>query len=318
MKTQFISKAAQLAGLFGGAIVLIASLRAQNLFVSDYSSGNIYEFTPGGTRSVFASGLNEPVGLAFDSAGNLFVATQGSGTSAIYKFTPAGVKSTFATGFSIQELAFMTVGSADEVYLCDVQGPGHVFRFASDGTRSTYASGSNLQYPTGLAFDSAGNLFVANLNDGQPTGGTVVKITPGGVQSIFATGFFDPSGLAIDAMDNVYVANSAGSSMITKITPEGVSSSFAGNVGNPYGLAFASDGTLFAASPSSNSIFEITPTGVESLFASGLNSPVALAFEPAGAVPEPATWGLLAGAAMAIWTVWRRGGGGARSLQGKV
>ena len=29
-------------------------------------SGNIYEFTPGGTRSTFASGLNGPLFLAFE------------------------------------------------------------------------------------------------------------------------------------------------------------------------------------------------------------------------------------------------------------
>src|ERR1017187_10301030 len=37
----------------------------QNLFVSDAGSGNIYEFTPGGVQSTFASGLNQPLGLAF-------------------------------------------------------------------------------------------------------------------------------------------------------------------------------------------------------------------------------------------------------------
>src|SRR5439155_25898492 len=36
-------------------------------------TGTINKFTPDGTRSTFASGLN-PTGLAFDSAGNLFEA----------------------------------------------------------------------------------------------------------------------------------------------------------------------------------------------------------------------------------------------------
>ncbi len=63
---------------------------AGNLFESDFFSGNIYEFTPGGTRSTFASGLNAPNGLAFDSAGNLFEADQNSGT--IYEFTPGGTQ----------------------------------------------------------------------------------------------------------------------------------------------------------------------------------------------------------------------------------
>ena len=33
---------------------------AQNLFVSGYQSGNIYQFTPSGMQMGFASGLNGP------------------------------------------------------------------------------------------------------------------------------------------------------------------------------------------------------------------------------------------------------------------
>jgi sugar lactone lactonase YvrE len=45
-------------------------------------------------RSTFASGSGEPQGLAFDRAGNLFVADGGG----VDKFTPAGVRTTFASG----------------------------------------------------------------------------------------------------------------------------------------------------------------------------------------------------------------------------
>ena len=61
-------------------------------------------------RSTFASGLNDPSGLAFDSAGNLFVADAVSG--AVYKFTPAGVRTTFASGLSYPNgLAFDRAGN---------------------------------------------------------------------------------------------------------------------------------------------------------------------------------------------------------------
>jgi hypothetical protein len=64
---------------------------AGDLFVGSVR-GTIYEFTPSGTRSTFASGLGEPDGTAFDSNGNLFVADYGSGN--IYELTPGGVRST--------------------------------------------------------------------------------------------------------------------------------------------------------------------------------------------------------------------------------
>ena len=66
------------------------------------------KITPGGVVSTFATGLNGPTGLAFDSSGNLYVANydNGSGTT-ISKITPGGTVSTFATGLNGSEgLAF--------------------------------------------------------------------------------------------------------------------------------------------------------------------------------------------------------------------
>ena len=64
---------------------------------------DIYEFiNNNGTLSsspvIFASGLDEPYGLAFNSAGNLFEADYGSGN--IYEYTPGGARSTFASGLN--------------------------------------------------------------------------------------------------------------------------------------------------------------------------------------------------------------------------
>ena len=121
-----------------------ALAQGQNLFVSDRTgdfSANICEFTPGGTRSTFASGLNEPFGLAFDSAGNLFVADGN-----IYKFTPGGTRSTFASGLDYPHgLAF---DSAGNLFVADLSG--NIYEFTPDGTRSTFASG--LATPEFLAF----------------------------------------------------------------------------------------------------------------------------------------------------------------------
>ena len=52
-----------------------------------------------GTPDIFfAGGLNDPFGLAFDNAGNLFEADGGSGS--ILKFAPDGSRSTFASGLT--------------------------------------------------------------------------------------------------------------------------------------------------------------------------------------------------------------------------
>jgi DNA-binding beta-propeller fold protein YncE len=85
------------AGL-GGPQVLVFDPTG-NLYVSTEEaeiSGvtpQILKFTPDGSKSTFAKGL-EPVGLAFDGTGNLFVFDAQS--HSIVKFTPDGAKSTFA------------------------------------------------------------------------------------------------------------------------------------------------------------------------------------------------------------------------------
>jgi glucose/arabinose dehydrogenase len=113
MKLLSVSVLARRTSFFGavcaGALLLIASnAQAQNLFVAEAEAGNIYEFTQGGVQSTFASGLDAPYGLAFDSAGDLFEMDAGSDT--IQEIRPGGALSTFASGFlNPQGLAFQGV-----------------------------------------------------------------------------------------------------------------------------------------------------------------------------------------------------------------
>ena len=52
------------------------------------------------------------------------------------------------------------------------------------GTVSTFVS-SGLDEPEGLAFDAAGNLYVADCNGSFGTNGTISKVTPAGAVSTF-------------------------------------------------------------------------------------------------------------------------------------
>jgi len=75
---------------------------SNDIFVSDPSTGQIIEVTPGGTVSTFASGLGPVRGLSFDASGNLFaVADQNyysSGNNQILEFAAGGNTPTvFAT-----------------------------------------------------------------------------------------------------------------------------------------------------------------------------------------------------------------------------
>src|ERR1035438_9796866 len=79
------------------AALLGASLptRADSIFVSNENSGYVTKYTAGGVGSYTpVQGVSSPMGLAFDSAGNLYVADEVS--ISIKKITPSGVNSVFA------------------------------------------------------------------------------------------------------------------------------------------------------------------------------------------------------------------------------
>ena len=106
--------------------------------------------------------MNGPIGLAFDSAGNLYAANYGANT--IEKFTPGGVGSVFAnTGLNSPiGLAF---DSAGNLYAANY-GANTIEKFTPGGVGSVFAS-SGLSNPTFLAFatpePSAWAMFVIGV-----------------------------------------------------------------------------------------------------------------------------------------------------------
>jgi sugar lactone lactonase YvrE len=271
-------------------LLAAAPVQAQNLFVATGSAGGpgyIYEYTPGGFQTTFASGLNGPSSLALDSSGNLFEADYGSGN--IYKFTPGGARTTFATGLPARYGTYGPTGMAfDGAGNLFVGYYGQILEYAPDGTSTMFARGL---YPEGLAFDSDGNLFAATSALGP--GPYIYKFAPDGTQSTFATfgSGNSPACLAVDKSGNLFESD-VNMCAIYRFTPGGMMSTFASlNVQAPEGLAFDGTGNMFEADWSSGRVLEFTPSGSASVFATGLNRPAALAFQP---TPEPATLTLLA------------------------
>ena len=69
------------AGLATAVLPISVIAAPGDLYEADFSSNTILKFTPDGTKSTYAAGLNGPYGLAFDGSGNLFEADTGSKTS---------------------------------------------------------------------------------------------------------------------------------------------------------------------------------------------------------------------------------------------
>lgn len=273
--------------------------------------GSIVKFDPGGTQTTFASGVDTPRGLTFDSTGNLFVATtsfssSGVGQGTVLKFNSAGTRSNFGSVPGNTFLEGIATNPAGNVFVMaiDLTSPtlaSTVFKFTPGGTRSTFGSTPGQGF--GLVFNSAGNLFAADDVDN-----TIFQFGPSGVRSAFATGVGSstpgadtgPGGeLAFDNAGNLFVSvapgiGSSASGEILEFTPAGIESVFATGLVAPRGLAFDQLGNLFATDLGTGEILEFTPTGAESVFASGLPGPEFLTFGPAGVPDWGATFGLLA------------------------
>jgi DNA-binding beta-propeller fold protein YncE len=90
-------------------------------------------------------------------------------------------------------------------------------RFSPAGLDLGTFAATGLNAPVGLAFDAAGNLYVANFHSD-----TIRRFSPMGQDpGNFATGLFTPGGLAFDTAGNLYVANQ-GSNTIRRFSPAGV------------------------------------------------------------------------------------------------
>ncbi len=179
--------------------------------------------------------------------------------------------------------------SAQNLFAVDVDPTtggfnGSIDEFTPNGVRSIFASG--LTSPFALAFDSRGNLFVADSGSG-----AVYKFTPAGVRTTFAVGLSVTVGLAFDSAGNLFATELfvAAGGTVSKFTPTGVHTAFASGLTTPFALAFDSGGNLFVADggyswdypPVDGAVYKFTPTGLRSIFASGLTYPNGLAIDSA-------------------------------------
>jgi uncharacterized protein (TIGR03437 family) len=326
-----------------------------NLFIA---TGVVRKVTPGGIISTYAglagaseSGDGGPAtqaglsaeAIAVDPAGNLYIADAAVlGSTRIRKVNLQGIINTLSGGSQINaHVLGLAADGAGNVYMVDDSGllrkldtNGALSILAGQGSSSLSgvpATDASFGYPSGVAVDSAGNLYVA---DGNLNLVRKISASNGVINTIAGNGTATYSGdgspateagiasawhVAVDSAGNVYFterldgfAQSSGN-YVRMVTPGGTITTIAGNGNNgfggdggsatmalfddPLGIAAGAGGAVYVADEQNNRIRLLTPSGSAS--GSGLTiSSVVNAFSNSPTI-APNTWVAVKGSNLA-------------------
>ncbi len=255
-----------------------------------------------------------PVGLALDNFGNLFV---GDGSNyCIRKIGTNGMVSTFAgsrmagyedamggmakfagsEGLAIDKKGNLYVADTYNNRIRLVNTQGVVSTIAGNAIQNLIngkGTAAEFSHPSSLALDLKGNIYVADqLNNSIrkiDTTGMVTTIA-GNINGGFMNGveskatFNSPSGIAVDSLGNIYIADEA-NNMIRRINNQGEVSTLAGSTiaGNadgsdtsarfngPTGITLDNRGNLYVSDSKNNSIRMVSTHGMVTTIAGGIS-----------------------------------------------
>ena len=277
---------------------------AGNLYIADWGNQRIRKVDSSGTITTFAGSgrywdgrdyigggyggdggpatealLDDPLGVATDGAGNVYIAD--TGNHRIRKVDTSGVITTIAgrslPGFSgdggpaseasLADPFDVTTDNAGNFYIADtgnhrirkVDTMGIITTMAGDGTGAYGGDGgqavsAQLNSPRGVAVDGAGNVYIADRGNHRvrkvDTMAIITTMAGDGTggyggdsgQAVSAQLSF-PSGVTVDGAGNVYIAD-GGNHRIRKVDSSGVITTIAGReeYDDPNGGGYRGDG----------------------------------------------------------------------------
>jgi sugar lactone lactonase YvrE len=208
--------------------------------------------------------LSLPSGTAVDGKGDLFIAD--TGNDVVREVLPTGIIKTYAGNGNCTQ---------------NVTG---------DGQLATHAA---ICAPTGLALDSAGNLYIAQTGNN-----AIRKVNTAGIISTFAgtggrgsTGdggpatmakLSVPTGVAVDAVNDVFIADT-GNNKVRAVNTGGIIHTFAGTgtsgyngdnklatsamLSGPSGLGIDGSGTVYISDTGNNRIRKVDTANIISTYA---------------------------------------------------
>jgi uncharacterized protein (TIGR03437 family) len=309
----------------------------------------------GDSGPAISAELSFPRGVGLDAAGNMYIAD--SGNNVVRKVDKNGIITTVvgnstpgssgdggpAIDAELQNVSGVAFDSAGNMYLAD-RSNGRVRKVALDGTISTFAGtgvagfsgdgglaiNAQLYSPNSVAFDSSGNLYVADSSNN-----AIRKISPAGIITTVVgkgeLGFGysgdggpagnallnDPQSAVVDSAGNMYITDEdnqrirmiLASGIISTIAGDGTKN-FAGDGGPaansevdlPEGIALGPGGAVYFVDSGNKRVRVLTPPAsaqLPSVSAGGVVS--ASAFGEFSAI-SPGDWIEIYGANLASGT----------------
>jgi trimeric autotransporter adhesin len=225
------------------------------LYVADAYGKRVEKIAPNGAVSKIGSGWVQPWGVAVDGAGNVYVADDWG--NKVVKITPKGKATEIAPG-SFTSPAGVAVDGKGNVYVAAyvfAWSANAIVKVAPDGTLSRIGKSLKMQQPRAVAVDGKGNVYVDD-----PHWTNVQVVAPNGKVSKVGSGFYFPTGIAVDASYTVYVVNGRGD--LYTVTASGKQARFApGYSGQPVGIAVDRARNVYVADTLYRSIRKISPNG---------------------------------------------------------
>jgi uncharacterized protein (TIGR03437 family) len=284
--------------LLFGLLLAAGTASAQQYIAATVAGTGTSPGWSGDAGPALSAQFNNPLRVAVDAQGNLFIAdylnysVREVNKSLDLVSTIAGNGTLGFAGdggvpSQVSNVLDVVVDPAGNVYIADslnsrvrrVDPTGVITTYAGNGTRGyggdgTQAYGATLYFPSGLALDTAGNLYIADYGNAtvrKVTKSTGIITTVAGVGfSVFGSAPGDggpatkaflelPYSVGTDAAGNVYIGD-IGTSSIRRIGTDGKISTYVTNF-VAQNFAIDAGGAIYFADYKTNTVQKILPGG---------------------------------------------------------